>query len=136
MFVLSRKFYATYTWAGNESENSLAYILCQVLITYQVHKIINPYTILSFVEACRKRTLFTDRSCGSVAPQFLLALPPALYHQNAALRQGTFVSTFHDEFVQYAVDKVSCNVRTLDGVDACFSDVGMTAVVTPGIKDR
>lgn len=57
-----------------------------------------------------------------------------MYNQNAALRQGTFVSTFHDEFVQYAVDKVGFNVRTLHGVDTCFSDVGLIAVVTPGIK--
>ena len=58
-----------------------------------------------------------------------------MYNQNAALRQGPFASTFHDEFVQYAVDKVGCNFRTLDGVDT-FSDVGMTAVVTPGTKER
>lgn len=51
-----------------------------------------------------------------------------MYNQNAALRQGTFVSTFHDEFVQYAVDKVGFNVRTLHGVDTCFSDVGLIAV--------
>ena len=57
-----------------------------------------------------------------------------MYNQNAALRQGTFVSTFHDEFVQYAVDKVGFNVRTLHGVDTCFSDVGLIAVVTSGIK--
>lgn len=59
-----------------------------------------------------------------------------MYNQNAALRQGTFVSTFHDEFVQKAVDKVGFNVRTLHGVDNCFSDVGLIAVVTPGIKER
>lgn len=59
-----------------------------------------------------------------------------MYNQNAALRQGTFVSTFHGEFVQYAVNKVGFNVRTLDWVDTCFSDVGMIAVVTPGIKER
>lgn len=59
-----------------------------------------------------------------------------MYNQNAALRQGTFVSTFHEEFVQYAVDKVGFNVRTLHGVDTCFSDVGLIAVVTPGIKER
>ena len=58
-----------------------------------------------------------------------------MYNQNAALRKGTFVSTFHDEFVQYAVDTVGFNVRTLDGVNTCFSDVSMIAVVTPGIKE-
>ena len=58
-----------------------------------------------------------------------------MYNQNAALRQATFVSTFHGEFVQYAVDKVGCSVRTLDGVDT-FSDVSMIAVVTHGIKER
>ncbi|CAH3014314.1 unnamed protein product, partial [Porites evermanni] len=58
-----------------------------------------------------------------------------MYNQNAALRQGTFVSTFHGEFVQYAVNKVGFNVRTLDWVDTCFSDVGTIAVVTPGIKE-
>lgn len=51
------------------------------------------------------------------------------------VRQGTFVSTFDDEFVQYEVHKVGCNVRILDGVDT-FSDVAMIAVVTPGTKER
>ena len=50
------------------------------------------------------------------------------------VRQGTFASTFDDEFVQYEVHKVGCNVRTLDGVDT--SDVDMIAVVTPGTKER
>lgn len=59
-----------------------------------------------------------------------------MYNQNAALRQGTFVSTFHDEFVQYAVDKVGFNVRTLHGVDTCLSDVGLIAVVTPLASKR
>ena len=59
-----------------------------------------------------------------------------MYNQNAALRQGAFVSTFHGEFAHYAVDKVGFNVRTLDGVDTCFSDVSMIAVVTSGIKER
>ena len=69
-----------------------------------------------------------------------------MYNQNAALRQGTFISTFHDEFVQYPVDKVGFKLvsklvsklvfRTLHGVDTCFSDVGLIAVVTPGIKER
>lgn len=72
------RFMPRTTWASNERENSLADISCHVLISYQLHEIINQYTILSFVEACRKRPLFTDRSCCSVAPQFLLTLPPAL----------------------------------------------------------
>ena len=56
-----------------------------------------------------------------------------MFNQNAALRQGTNIPSFNGEFVQYAVDHVDHNTRTLDGHDT-FHGMGMIAVVTPCTK--
>ena len=55
------------------------------------------------------------------------------FGKNAAVDQGTDIPNHTSEFVQYVVDNVDHNIRTLDGNDT-FHGMGIIASVTPGTK--
>ena len=57
------------------------------------------------------------------------------FERNAALSQGTDISGFSSQFVQYVADNVDHNLRTLDG-HGTFHGMGMIATTTPGVNAR
>ena len=55
------------------------------------------------------------------------------FERNAVVSQRTDVPCFTSQSVQYVVDNVDHNVRTLDGYDT-FHGMGMIAAIIPGTK--
>ena len=56
-----------------------------------------------------------------------------LFKQNAAVDQGTEISNYGVEFVQYVADNVDHNLRTLDRKNT-FHDMRIIATKTPGTR--
>jgi len=53
------------------------------------------------------------------------------FEQNDAANQGTDISNYDAQFVQYSADNVDHNIRTIDGANT-FHGMGIIAIITPG----